>query len=86
MTLTLRSAEALDDYWLRLTLSDGTAIERNVRDLRDLLPVRHGTVEWPGDLELDPAVLIWNGPAPRGESRSPAPRLVLRHPTAQPTS
>lgn len=98
--LTIRSVEALDDYWLRLTLSDGTAIERNVRDLI-VGPVfeglrsdysqfrraraRHGTVEWPGDLDLAPETLIWNGPAPRGVSGPPAARLVLHHPTAQPT-
>jgi hypothetical protein len=93
--LTLRSAEALDDYWLRLKLSDGTTIERNVRGLL-LGPVfeglrtdyslfrrarvRHGTVEWPGDLDLAPETLIWNGPT---ESGTPPARLVLRHPAAQ---
>ena len=95
--LILRSVEALDDYWLRLTLSDGLAIERNVRELLlgpvferlrtdyDLFRkarIRHGTVEWPGDLDLDPSVLVWNGPAPRDKSATPAARLVLRHPTA----
>jgi hypothetical protein len=97
--LTIRTAEALDDYWLRLTLSDGSAIERNVRDLL-LGPVfeclrsdyskfrraraRHGTVEWPGNLDLAPETLIWNGPTPRGGSQTPPARLVLHHPTAQP--
>ena len=93
--LTIRSVETLDDYWLRLTLSDGTAIERNVRDLL-VGPVfdglrsdctqfrraraRHGTVEWPGDLDLAPETLIWNGPVPKDDSVPPA-RLVLQHPT-----
>jgi hypothetical protein len=97
--LTLRSVEALDDYWLRLKLSDGTMIERNVRELL-LGPVfeglrtdysqfgkalvRHGTVEWPGDLDLAPEILIWNGPVPQRISEPPPARLVLRHPTAQP--
>jgi len=31
--LTIRSVETLDDYWLRLTLSGRTTIEREVRDL-----------------------------------------------------
>ncbi|MGA2512441.1 MAG: DUF2442 domain-containing protein [Candidatus Limnocylindrales bacterium] len=97
--LTIRSAEVLDDYWLRLTLSDGTAIERNVRDLlwgpvfeglrTDYSQFRraragHGTVEWPGDLDLAPETLIWNGPAPKGASEPPPARLVLNHPAAQP--
>jgi hypothetical protein len=97
--LTLRSVEALDDYWLRLKLSDGTTIERNVRELLwgpvfeglrtdyslfRRARVRHGTVEWPGDLDLAPETLIWNGPTPVVESGTPPAKLVLRHPTAQP--
>jgi hypothetical protein len=98
--LTIRSVETLDDYWLRLTLSDRTTIERNVRELLrgpvfDGLRtnyaefrrarVRHGTVEWPGDLDLAPDVLIWNGAAPHDTSQLPPARLILQHPTAQPT-
>jgi hypothetical protein len=95
--LRIRSVEPLDDYWLRLTLSDGTTIERNVRELlagpvfRGLrtdysqfqrVTVRHGTVTWPGGLDLDAAVLIWNGPDPHGTAGPPPARLVLQHPTA----
>jgi hypothetical protein len=98
--LTLRSVEALDDYWLRLTLSDGTTIERNVRELLRgpifeglradysefrLARVLHGTVAWGHDLDLDPCLLIWDGPAPREIVEPPAARLVLHHPSAQPT-
>jgi Protein of unknown function (DUF2442) len=76
---TIRAVDVLDDYWLRLTLSDGAVVERNVRDLL-IGPVfeglradyalfrgaraRHGTIEWPGDLDLAPETLIWNGPNP----------------------
>ena len=94
--LTIRAVEALDDYWLRLTLSDGAIVERDVRRLL-VGPVfeglrsdyasfraaraRHGTVEWPGNLDLAPETLIWNGPVPMDPSEPPA-RLVLHHPTA----
>jgi hypothetical protein len=94
--LSIQSVEVGDDYWLRLGLSDGSAIERNVRELM-LGPVfetlrtdyaafrraraRHGTVEWPGDLDLAPETLIWDGPTPSDESAPPPlPRVVLRHP------
>jgi len=96
--LTIRRVEVLDDYWLRLTLSDGAIVERAVRDLL-IGPVfeglradytlfrraraRHGTVEWPGNLDLAPETLIWNGPGPKGESERPPERLVLQHPAAR---
>jgi hypothetical protein len=98
--LTIRSVETLDDYWLRLTLSDRTTIEREVSDLPQgpvferlrtdyaefrRARVRHGTVEWPGDLDLAPDTLIWNGAARHDASEPPPARLVLHHPTAQPT-
>jgi hypothetical protein len=97
--LTIRSVETLDDYWLRLTLSDRTTIEREVSDLlrgpvferlrTDYAEfrrarVRHGTVEWPGDLDLAPDVLVWDGRPPGANSGPPPARLVLRHPTEHP--
>ena len=96
--LRIRSVETLEDYWLRLTLSDGTAIEREVSDLlrgpvferlrTDYAEfrrarVRHGTVEWPGDLDLAPETLIWNGPPRHDASEPPPARLVVHHPTAE---
>jgi hypothetical protein len=98
--LRIRSVEVADDYWLRLGLSDGTTVERNVRELLwgpvfeglrtdyaqfPRARARHGTVEWPGDLDLAPETLIWNGPDPDGEAGPPPARLVLRHPTVQRT-
>ena len=96
--LTILRAEPLDDYWVRLVLNDGSTIERNVLDLLRgpvfepvradygrfrRLRVRGGTVEWPGRLDLDTDVLIWNGPAPRERGVRPELRVVLRHPTAR---
>ena len=95
--LSIRSVSVLDDYWLRLTLSDGTEIDRNVRELLwgpvfeglrtdysqfRRARARHGTVEWPGDLDLAPEVLIW-GADPKAASGVPPDRLALRHPTAE---
>jgi len=95
--LLIRSAEPLEDYWVRLTLTDGSTVERNVRDLLQgpvfeplradyarfrRLRVRAATLEWPGRVDLDPHVLIWNGPRPRDPEARPADRLELKHPAA----
>lgn len=95
--LSIRSAEPLEDFWVSLTLTDGSQIERNVLALlrgpvfetirADYsrfrgVRVRRGTLEWPGELDLDPSVLIWNGPRPRDPDARPAARLTLTHPTA----
>ncbi|OGO57881.1 MAG: hypothetical protein A2Z32_07295 [Chloroflexi bacterium RBG_16_69_14] len=95
--MSIRSAEPLEDFWVRLTLTDGSHVERNVLALLGgpvfetiraddshfrQVRVRHGTLEWPGELDLDPNVLIWNGPRPRDTDARPAPRLTLTHPTA----
>jgi hypothetical protein len=95
--LSIRSAEPLEDFWVRLTLTDGSRIERNVLDLLRgpvfeavradytsfrQVRVRQGTLEWPGELDLDPSVLIWNGPRPRDPDARPAARLTVIHPTA----
>lgn len=67
--LRIRLVDPLDDRRLRLTLTDGTVVERDVQDLLwgqvfdrlrsdDALfrraRARHGTVAWPGDLDLAP--------------------------------
>ena len=37
--LTIRRAEPLEDYWVRMVLSDGSTIERNVLDLLHEIPI-----------------------------------------------
>jgi hypothetical protein len=32
--------------------------------------VEHGTVVWPGDVDLCPDVLIWSGPPPEVQERA----------------
>jgi len=63
----------------RLTLTDGSIVERDVEKLLvgpvfdgirsdpvlfRKVRVEHGTVSWPGDVDLCPDVLIWQGPPP----------------------
>jgi hypothetical protein len=89
--LRIRLATALADRCLRLTLTNGDVVERDIgallwgpvfEPLRDdarfrQVFVRAGTVAWPGDLDLDPDVLIWGGPAPRDPAQRPLQSLRL---------
>jgi len=80
----IKHAVPLDDYRLRLTLTDGSTVERDVSSLlvgpvfeairRDpalfrQVRVAHGTVVWPGEVDLCPDVLIYNGPPPESASQ-----------------
>jgi hypothetical protein len=85
--LRIKQAVPLGGYRLRLTLTDGSIVERDVEALlagpvfqairQDpalfrLVRADHGTVTWPGEVDLCPDVVIWQGPPPEGKT-SPQP-------------
>jgi Protein of unknown function (DUF2442) len=87
--LRIREAEALGDFKLKLTLSDGSVIERDVsrllvgpvfnsirKDPSFFAKVRAegGTIVWPNGADLCPDVLIWGGAPPEeGQPVQPSP-------------
>ncbi len=88
--LRIRRATPLDRFRVRLTLTNGDVVERDLDGLiwgpvfeplrRDparfpAVSVEAGTLTWPGDLDFDPDLLIWGGPAPRDASAEP-PRFL----------
>jgi Protein of unknown function (DUF2442) len=94
--LRIVEVEPLPGRSVRLTLTDGSVV---VRDLGDLLDGRGvferitnddvafkqvfvdcGTIAWPGDVDLAPETVIWDGLDPADESRRPEPFLRPRSP------
>ncbi len=77
--LRISAVEPLDGFRLRLTLTDGSKVEREVAELMvgpafeplrrnpasfSMVRVEGGTVVWPNGADLCPDVLIWGGPPP----------------------
>ena len=75
--LRITEAKVLGGFRLQLRLTDGSVVEREIsrllagpvfdrirNDPAEFARVRtaHGTLEWPGEIDLCPDVLIWGGP------------------------
>jgi hypothetical protein len=88
--LRIKKATPLSGYRLRLALTDGTVVERDVGSLLVgpvFEPIRHdpelfrkvtverGAISWPGEIDLCPDTVLWNGP-PRADVPTQSPAAV----------
>jgi len=88
--LRIRDVEPLGDFRVRLALTDGSVVERDIEPLLrgpvfDSLradPARFrevrvegGTLAWPNGADLCPDVVIWGGPPPE-RAGVPVPSVV----------
>ena len=92
--LGIRKAEAIGPHRLRLTLTNGYIVERDVErllrgpvfePLRDpalfaLASARYGTVVWPGEIDIAPETLIWGPEPPSRPAARPARFLAVESP------
>ncbi|MBX3302267.1 MAG: DUF2442 domain-containing protein [Nitrospira sp.] len=93
--LRIREAVAGEGFTLRLTLSNGAVVERDIADLLTgpvfeevrtdptilrQVSVEAGTVVWPNGADLDPDVLIWGGLPPKTPANPPQ-ALTLKLPS-----
>jgi hypothetical protein len=93
--LRIRKATPLADHRVRLTLTNGDVVERDLSALlwgqvfeplrSDANRFRHvtvsgGTLVWPGDLDFDPDTLIWGGTPPADPNARPPRFLAVQSP------
>lgn len=93
--LRIREVIPVEGFRLRLTLTDGSIVERDITDLLigpmfeplrndtvafQQVKVESGTVVWPNGADLCPDVLIWGGPSPKS-SVVPPQSLTLNSPS-----
>ncbi|MDQ2934913.1 MAG: DUF2442 domain-containing protein [Chloroflexota bacterium] len=98
--LQVKAVQVLGGYWLRLTLSNGDVVDRDVQDLirggvfeplrqtRALFEaafVDGSTVAWPGEVDIAPETLIWDGSEPDEPAARPKRRLRVHRVTYEPS-
>ena len=90
--LRIRAATPLEGRRLRLTLTDGSVVERDISDfiawgeIYERLAtddayfrrvrVRYGTVAWPGNVDIAPERIIGGGPDPADDDDRRPPAFM----------
>jgi hypothetical protein len=95
--IRITSVVPLEGRSVQLTLTDGSIVERDLSALLDgwgvferisldddafrEVYVDYGTLAWPGEVDIAPETLIWDGPDPADESLRPELFLRPRSPS-----
>lgn len=94
--IRISNVQPLEGRLVQLTLTDGSVVQRDLSALLDgagvferislddaafrEVYVDYGTLAWPGEVDIAPETLIWDGPDPKDMDRRPEHFLRPRKP------